>query len=355
LVPVVGSHKLSAVRVLDFRFSIGAMMQTALPLSISSPTRPCAGASVAGASWVGVDPVTLACLRKSQMHMDNFEGGRLLRGVAAALVTSAVLRESRSRTRRSAVPQTKDDAKQDFLSLLEKRGRDCTDKEVIAAVESLATLSPTKDPATTGAFLDADWRQVSKSTFPGEIRDEVYTLGRLSFGLYEPLDMEWQIDKTLNPVRPASDSKDGERDYEFWIQLTCVDSRYPKFRGLMKNFGKCKPHPKDSSRLEVWFTGGSFAPAEDMDKALLPEWKKTFGAAIGAKKPSLFNRLTNWAMKQMMGLERPGSVADDGSMRYEMTKAPHGYTDILFMDEELRITKGNRGSIVVVDRDPIMR
>jgi len=208
--------------------------------------------------------------------------------VGAALANSTFLRVSRSRARRSAVVQAKHDskqeAKQDFLALLEKKGGDCTDKELIAAVESFATLSPIKDPAATGDFLDADWRQVSKSTFPGELRDEVYTLGRLSFGLYEPLDMEWHIDKTLNPVRRASDSKDGERDYEFWIQLTCVDSRYPKFRGLMKNFGKCKPSPKDSCRLKVWFTGGSLAPAEDMDPSLLPEWKKTFGAAIGAKK-----------------------------------------------------------------------
>jgi len=341
--------------VLDFLSLSVAVMQVALPLVVRSPIFRHAGAGAASAVQFRANPFVLTCPRNSQLHVDSTRGGSLLGGVAAALVTSAFLRVSKSRARRSAVSQPKQvsipAAKQEFLALLEKQGRDCTDKEVIAAVESLAALSPTKDPATTGTFLDADWRQVSKSTFPGELRDEVYTLGRLSFSLYEPLDMEWQIDKTLNPVRPSSDSKDGERDYEFWIQLTCVDSRYPKFRGLMKNFGKCKPNSKDSSRLEVWFTGGSFAPAEDMDPLLLPEWKKTFGTAIGAKKPTLFSRLTNWAMKMMMGLKRPESVADDGSMRYEMTKAPHGYTDILFMDEDLRITKGNRGSIVVVDRN----
>lgn len=336
-------------------------MQVALPLAGSSRTLPRASAGAANALFLGANPHALACSTNSQKHMDGSRGGSLLGGMAAALVTYAYIRESRPRAHRSAVlrlvakqdakEDAKQEAKQEFLALLEKKGRDCADKEVIAAVESLAQLSPTKDPATTGAFLDADWRQVSKSTFPGEFRDEVFTLGRLSFSLYEPLDMEWHIDKTLNPVRPASNSEDGERDYEFWIQLTCVDSRYPKFKGVMKNFGKCKPDPKNTSRLEVWFTGGSFAPADDMDPSLLSEWKKTFGAAIGARKPNLLGRITNWAMKMMMGLKRPGSVADDGSMRYEMTKAPHGYTDILFMDEELRITKGNRGTIVVVDRD----
>jgi len=336
-------------------------MQVALPPTLSPSARPRAGAGSACAGWFGANPPVLARPSSWQTHKDSSRGGSGLGRSAAALVASAFISVSRPRARRSAALQAdpklgaNQEAKQEFLALLQKRGRDCTDKEVIAAVESLATLSPTKDPATTGAFLDAEWRQVSKSTFPGELRDEVYTLGRLSFGLYEPLDMEWQIDKTLNPVRSASDSKDGERDYEFWIQLTCVDSRYPKFRGLMKNFGKCKPDPKNTSRLEVWFTGGSLAPAEDMDPSLLTEWKNTFGAAMAAKKTSLMSRLSNWAMKMMIGLQRPGSVADDSSMRYEMTKAPHGYTDILFMDEELRITKGNRGTIVVVDRDSITR
>jgi hypothetical protein len=183
------------------------------------------------------------------------------------------------------------------------------------------------------------------------LRDETYTLGRLSFNLYEPSDMEWRIEKTLNPVRPRSGSE--EREYEFWIELSCVDSRYPKFKALMKNYGRCKPDPKKPERLEVWFTGGSLEPASDMDQSLLPEWKQTFSAALGAKQPTLMSRFTDWAMKMMMGLKKPDAVNEDGSMTYEMAKAPHGYTDILYMDEDLRITKGNRGTIVVVDRPPV--
>lgn len=248
-----------------------------------------------------------------------------------------------------ATAEAVQEAKAKFLSLLEEKGRDCSDKDVLAELDSLAELNPTKDPACTGAFLDADWRQVSKSTFPGEVREETYTLGRLSFNLYEPKDMEWKIEQTLNPVREIKGEGE-EREYEFWIDLTCVDSRYPPFKAVMKNFGMCKPDAKKPERLEVWFTGGSLAPAPDMDPALLPEWKETFGAAIGAKKPTIMSRLGDWAMKMMMGLKKPESVNDDGSMEFEMAKAPHGYTDILFMDDELRITKGNRGTVVVVDR-----
>jgi len=265
-------------------------------------------------------------------------------------VLGAVVSISRARrVRRAAVEKSSEDQKAAFLAALDEKGRDCSDPAVLAAVEALSELNPTKNAALTGDYLDADWRQVSKSTFPGEIREEVFTLGRLSFNLYEPSDMEWKIEQTLNPVRQLK-SGDSEREYEFWISLSCVDARYPKFKALMKNFGRCKPDPKKSERLEVWFTGGSFEPAADMDASLLPEWKKTFTAAMGAKKPNLTTRFANWAMKQMMGLKRPDSVKDDGSMNYEMTKAPHGYTDILYMDDDLRITKGNRGTVVVVDR-----
>lgn len=292
--------------------------------------------------------------------------GHAVPGVAVSLLGAASLlgghTSIRSAVRKQRVIRIRLQAaaglvkeKSKFLALLKEKGSDCSDKEVIEAIDALAALNPTKDAARTGSFLDADWRQVSKSTFPGEIRPEVFSLGRLAFNLYEPTDMEWQIDRTLNPVRAIKTGEDGEREYEFWIDLSCVDSRYPKFKGQMKNYGMCKPDPKNPDRLEVWFTGGSFMPAADMDPALLDQWKKTFGAAFGAKKPTIIGRFTNWAMKMMMGLKRPEGVNSDGSMTYEMAQAPHGYTDILYMDDDLRITKGNRGTIVVVDRPPTTR
>ena len=34
-----------------------------------------------------------------------------------------------------------------------------------------------------------------------------------------------------------------------------------------------------------------------------------------------------------------------------MKRVIHGYFDILFLDEDMRITKGNRGSIVIMTRE----
>ena len=57
-----------------------------------------------------------------------------------------------------------------------------------------------------------------------------------------------------------------------------------------------------------------------------------------------------WLMKRLMGLERPTGLDGDGVMAYQMTKAPEGYLDVMYLDDEWRITKGNRGSIVVAER-----
>ena len=43
-------------------------------------------------------------------------------------------------------------------------------------------------------------------------------------------------------------------------------------------------------------------------------------------------------MKKMMGLERPKDMGADGALAYQMTKAPEGWLDVLFLDDEWRIT-----------------
>ena len=45
------------------------------------------------------------------------------------------------------------------------------------------------------------------------------------------------------------------------------------------------------------------------------------------------------------------TVCPVGSVSFEMKRCPHGYIDVLYLDEDLRITRGNRGTIVIVERD----
>ena len=55
-------------------------------------------------------------------------------------------------------------------------------------------------------------------------------------------------------------------------------------------------------------------------------------------------------MKRLLGLEPVDGVRPDGSMKYSMGKSPVGFVDILYVDDELRVSRGNRGSIVVAER-----
>jgi len=242
--------------------------------------------------------------------------------------------------------------KEALFGALKSSGRDTKAPEVVAAVEALAKVSPTEAAARSGAFLDGTWEQVSKSSFPGEIDEEVYTLGRLTFNIYAPADMLWRIERTVQEVRPVEDAEEGTRTWDAVLDLVCVDEKYPKFKAKLQTVSFVKPDAKRDDRLEVWFTGGVLKPSPQMDPTLLPEWQKVFTNSLSQQKSkaTIFSKVGDWLMGALMGLRKPDSVSDDGSMTYEMTKAPHGHSDVLYLDDDLRITKGNKGSIVVATR-----
>ena len=98
-------------------------------------------------------------------------------------------------------------------------------------------------------------------------------------------------------------------------------------------------------RFGVRFTGGTCPDGEDCEV-----WNSTFEAAFANYKPRKRDRLMNWLLKRMMGLQKPTGMSTDGSMTYKMTKSPHGHLDVLFLDDELRVTRGNRGSVVIAER-----
>jgi hypothetical protein len=241
-----------------------------------------------------------------------------------------------------------------FLSLLQENGGDTTASTVQEALDALVKVNPTPDASLKGSYLDAEWLQVSKPEYPGMLREKVYTLERLSFGMYAPKDMQFRIDRTVQPVK-SQEGDDVVRRYDAALELTCVDERYPPFRAVMYNFGQMKP-AKDADgndlRLEIWFTGGYIKPAEGMDSKMLRQWKDIFGPAMKQEKepPSLSKQATNFFLDLTTGFVPPGAMESDGKINFAMKKAPHAYTDILYLDDTLRVTRGSRGSVVAVTR-----
>ena len=222
-----------------------------------------------------------------------------------------------------------------------------SDPKVVAAVEALALYNPTEAPAKSDALF-GDWYQINAPEFPGdrgvdEEGNRLYTLGQGTFGVFEPKELVCAMGKARNPFVRRKDSS-GVVDYTVEIPISFKDAEGRPASGTLVNEAQCEVISDD--RLGVKFTGGYLCPdGEDCEV-----WNSTFEAAFENYKPRKRDRLMNWLLKRMMGLQKPTGMSTDGSMTYKMTKSPHGHLDVLFLDDELRITRGNRGSVVIAER-----
>jgi hypothetical protein len=132
----------------------------------------------------------------------------------------------------------------------------------------------------------------------------------------------------------------------------------------------------------VTFTGGTLMPAIETveDTSKMEVWRQTFDQAYkrADEERSYFGWMFYYFVKILLGLSMtlPGSSnggADsdsssspvsttrnisyktrreiaNNSFHFDMKRSPTGHFDVLYLDEDMRITKGNRGTVVVVER-----
>lgn len=122
-------------------------------------------------------------------------------------------------------------------------------------------------------------------------------------------------------------------------------------RGIMTNLGFLLPDPKRDNRLSVWFTEGQLEVNDEEED--LKEWQRIFDNR-GAPKRALRERAHMLAAKLFLGADVPEQMDEDGTMRYELKRpiGGHGlaYTDVLYLDDDLRILRGHHGQIYVCAR-----
>ena len=237
------------------------------------------------------------------------------------------------------------EAKVALRAALAAHGGNTKEPPVAEAVEALAALCPSAAPAREPGLL-GDWRQINAPEYKGGTQTAdgafQYTLGRLSFGIFEPKDLMCTLGAIGNPL--VESEAEGVMDYEIQVPMSIEIRDGPPLPAELLNFATCTAETDE--RLSVSFSGGVLKPTSDCDREA---WRSTFGPAL-ATKPGKRARLMNWLLGKMMGLVKPTELADGDVMRYAMTKAPTGFLDVIFLDDELRITRGNRGSLVVCER-----
>jgi hypothetical protein len=178
-----------------------------------------------------------------------------------------------------------------------------------------------------------------------------HSLGRIAFNMFQPTDLMCSIIRVDNPV---SNEENNSNTFSY---VTNVLFRFEdeetgnKVEANSVNYAVCKPSEKVVGRLDVTFLRGKLTPSHNATSQEKEIWMRVFGNQQPKTKPPLQERFSKLFAKLFMGLKLPSGVDEStGAVSYEMTRPPVGHLDIMYLDEDLRITKGNRETIIVAAR-----
>ncbi|MBC5797050.1 fimbrial protein [Sphaerospermopsis sp. LEGE 00249] len=239
-------------------------------------------------------------------------------------------------------------AKTELRQILAACGGNTKDKNVIAAIENLQSFNPTTAPAQSGSLMDSEWLLISAPNFPqGELLANgkyAYTLGRLAFNMFQPTKLKLVIDRVLQPVFPVGNGE--QRTHDIVVEFTTIDESVPQLSGIVINQGICQS--VSDTLLQVQFTGGILKPQSTTN---LEDWKAVFSEQGKPEKRSWQDILMSGFLKLMFGLVPPQTMnPETGEVSFMMNRSPKGRLEILYLDEELRITRGEKGTVLVCER-----
>jgi hypothetical protein len=162
-----------------------------------------------------------------------------------------------------------------------------------------------------------------------------------------PASLQVVIDRVLQPVLPLGN---GERlSHDIVVEFTVADDRFPTLAGVIRNLGVCQPI--QDTVLQVKFTGGILAP---QDPEQMEAWKAVFGQQSQRSSRNWREKLTSGVFALVFGLVPPQEIdSHTGEVSFTMHRSPKGSLEILYLDEELRITRGNRGTVLVCERQQL--
>ncbi|CAM9888583.1 unnamed protein product, partial [Laminaria digitata] len=180
------------------------------------------------------------------------------------------------------------------------------------------------------------------------------SLGRLVFNIFEPVKMPiliTSIENNLGP-RPEGASSSDESFYEIITHFVARDGS--GLRGITAIKGVVAEDPSDPNRLVIKFSEGTIEPEDGQD---LDAWSKVIGVEDPTDKDSkgplswVKRKATGLMLKVVLGFRGPADdLGSRGDLSYEMKRSPSATLDVIFIDEEMRVTRGREGALVVATR-----
>ena len=242
-------------------------------------------------------------------------------------------------------------AKTALIEALKMSGGDTNNQEVVAAIENLASLNPESAPTANQKLLEGNWLLISAPNFPARQNDPqgryIYTLGRLAFNMFAPVKLRVEIERVLQPV--FSTGKGNELTHDLVVEFKTIDENIPPLTGIVKNLAVCSPQSQDT--LQVKFTGGELMPRATEEPSTMTAWLQVFGQESQPSQLSLRERITSIFVQWLFGISKASTIdTQTGKRVFTMNKSPQGLLQLLYLDNELRITKGNRGTVLVCQR-----
>lgn len=180
------------------------------------------------------------------------------------------------------------------------------------------------DEESYKAALSGAWAQALTTLDDARV-GSVTTLGRLSFGTLHPLELEVRVEEVVQLLGPHLSDDGRANAYDTCIAFSVVGED-PPLRGRVIAKAAFAPSAADRNRLDVTFLGTTLAPVDRREVTAGDRWVEVFLAA------------------------NPGLDRHTGDFQAPLTGQPEGHVDVIYLDERFRVTRGNRGSVVVVVR-----
>ncbi|KAL7569318.1 hypothetical protein ACA910_016861 [Epithemia clementina (nom. ined.)] len=254
--------------------------------------------------------------------------------------SSATPRLFRSDLHVATPVDTTNEAK-DVLIELVKAGEDENSPNLIPYLDILKqSYSESKIDArhSENPAYNGDWDNVNTPAFQGRLGFTeqglpMYTIGRLTFNLIPPAkDVVCAVEKMVQHVHPVQtneiplESQVPEPLRQTWMQFpdelrtnkidTLFEIPGSTVRGILRMEGHTLPNAHHENRYDTWFLGGRCMPQEGVDHE---EWIKVFGTE-----------------------QRPEDM-----LHYTLSSPMVAYQTVVYLDDSLRVSVGNRGTVMM--------